>query len=256
MRASSFPRFESFVYATWFCLLAIVAASRGEEIPKISAFAPSKDLLQQIDFFMGRVNDSLSDPRDFDLAKQSRTLKDGHTLAALALVFAVHDEEHALKAAMPGMLLAAQRLAAADDNYEQAHKAFQHIKAARAGTVEPGVQVKWEASASLSALMKQVPLIHTGLKRGVEPNRLQRQAAQSAGQAAALAAIAQASWLDTGHLAKPEDVDKWRECCAQMRDAAGEVNSAVHAGDSARVAAGMQRLSRSCDTCHERFRGQ
>jgi cytochrome c556 len=102
--------------------------------------------------------------------------------------------------------------------------------------------------------MKQVPLVHIGLKRGVEPNRLARQAAQSAGQSASLAAIAQAAMLDDEYAKTPADLEQWVAFCAEMRDAAGQVNSAVHKQDQPAVAAGMKRLAVSCETCHAKFR--
>ena len=40
----------------------------------------------------------------------------------------------------------------------------------------------------------------------------------------------------------------------RLRDAAGEVNSAVHAQDQARVDAGMSRILESCEACHAKFR--
>jgi hypothetical protein len=228
--------------------------SEPPTIPKISTFAPAADLLQQVDFFIGRIEASLADPADFDGAQQSRTLKDGHTLAVLALMLAVHDEEHPLKAAMPRLLKSAQSLAGAGDDYSRAKAALTEIQAARAGRALGEGTVRWEKAASLSALMKQVPLIHAGLKRGVEPNRLARQAAPSAGQSAALAALAQASILDTEHVTRPADVAAWLQCCVEMRDAAGEVNSAVHAQDQGRVTMGMHHLAQSCEACHAKFR--
>jgi hypothetical protein len=228
--------------------------SEPPAIPKISDFAPAADLVEQIDFFVGRVEQSLADPADFDLAKQSRTFKDGNTLAALALMLAYSNEDHPLKGSMPRLLKGAQALVAANDNVVGAQAALAEIHAARAGSVDPLAAVKWERVASLSALMKQVPLIHAGLKRGVEGNRLARQAAQLAGQSAALAAIAQASMLDSEYIKRPADIEKWQQLCAQMRTAAGDVNSAVHAQDSQRVTAGMKRLAQSCDACHAAFR--
>ncbi len=238
------------------CLSATRLQSESTAIPKISTFAPAADLLQQVDFFIGRVEASLADPADFDGAKQSRTLKDGHTLAVLALMLAVHDEPHPLRAAMPSLLKSAQALAGAGDDYSRAKAALTEIQAARAGTAPSDGTVRWEKAASLSALMKQVPLIHAGLKRGVERNRLARQAALAAGQSATLAAIAQASMLDTEHVTRPEDVEAWLQYCVQMRDAAGEVNSAVHAQDQGRVTMGMHHLAQSCEACHAKFRDQ
>jgi hypothetical protein len=242
------------VLASVVFLTATGLRSEPPAIPKISTFAPVADLLQQVDFFIARVETSLADPTDFDGAKQSRTLKDGHTLAVLALMLAVHDDEHPLKAAMPSLLKAAQALAGAGDDASRAKAALAEIQAARAGRALGDETVRWEKTASLSALMKQVPLIHAGLKRGVEPNRLTRQAVPSAGQSAALAAIAQASMLDTERVTRPEDVAAWLHDCAQMRDAAGEVNSAVHAQDQGRVTMGMQHLAQSCEACHAKFR--
>ena len=238
------------------CSWATPSLSQPPDIPKISSFAPAKDLIQQVDFYLVRLDESLADPADFDLAKQSRTLKDANTLSALALVLAVHDEEHPIKASMPAMLKSSQALAEAGDDIERAGASLAGIKRARAAMAAGGETVKWEKAASLSALMKAVPLVHTGLKRGVEPNRLARQAVQSAGQAAALAAIAQAAMLDAELAKSPADAERWAQFCAQMRDAAGEVNSAVHAQDQARVVTGMKRLSQSCDACHARFRGE
>ncbi len=246
----------SLIAALVFSAAFAAAAADPPPIPKISEFAPAEDLIGQVDFFVGRAEQSLATPKDFDLARQARTVKDANTLAVLALMLAVHDQMHPLRNSAPAMLAAAQRLATAEDNYETAAKALAALKAARAGGGAAAPAAKWEKVGSLGALMKQVPLIHTALKRGVEPGRLKRQAAQSAGQSAALAAIAQASMLDIEHVANPADVAAWREYCAQMREACGMVNSAVRNGDQDRVAEGMQRLTHSCDACHAKFRQQ
>ncbi len=224
------------------------------QIIKPSEVAPAKDLVNQVDYFINRLEQSLSAAADFDGARQSRTWKDANTLAVLALMLAMHDEEHALKAAAPSMLRAARELAIADNNFAQAQAVFTRIKAARLGAVAPAAPAKWEQVSSLVAIMKQVPLIHDGLKRGIEPERLARHAAQSAGQSAALAAIAQTTMFDTERASTPADAEKWKQFCAQMRDAAGSVNSAVHAQDPAAVTRGMARLAQSCETCHAAFR--
>ncbi len=223
--------------------------------PKVSSFAPAADLLQQVDFFIGRVETSLADPASFDAAKQSRTLKDANTLAVLAMALSLHDEQFPQKRCMPAMLKAAHELAAAESSAERARESLQAIKAARAGEGAGGNDtVKWEKTASLAALMKQVPVISAPLKRAVEPSRLARQATQAAGQSAALAAIAQAALLDLEYAKSSDEGDAWVRLCEEMRDGAGEVNAAVHARDQARVASGMQRLMHSCDACHAKFR--
>jgi cytochrome c556 len=223
--------------------------------PRLSSFAPAGDLLEQVDFFIGRVEASLADPAGFDAARQARTFKDANTLAVLAMALALHDEDFPQKAAMPAMLEAAHELAAAESSGERARASLQAIKAARGGEGARGESsMKWEKTASLAALMKQVPVISAPLKRAVAPGRLERQAKQAAGQSAALAAIAQAALVDLEYADSPEQAAAWVRLCEAMRDGAGEVNAAVHARDPARVAKGMERLMQSCDACHAKFR--
>ena len=62
--------------------------------------------------------------------------------------------------------------------------------------------------------------------------------------------------FDTEVAATADEVEVWRQYCAEMRDSAGEVNTAIHAQDAERVDAGMKRLLRSCETCHATFRPQ
>ncbi len=214
-------------------------------------------MIQQVDFFLARLQQSLADPADFDGAKQSRVLKDGNTLAVLSLALAMHDEPHALKSAAPAMLEASQRLATAEDRYDRASKALAQLKAARENKQpSPGnsANISWHRVAALAPLMKQVPLIYGGLQRSVEGGRLARQADQAAGQAAALATIAAESAFSSDELAPGADVRKWVQFCTEMRDAAGEINSAVRAQDAAGARSGMARLERSCQACHAVFR--
>jgi cytochrome c556 len=243
-----------------FTLTLLIAAAFGasarlrSQTPPPLTVAPYSDLLGQVDFFIGRVEASLAEPAAFDLAKQARTLKDANTLAVLALVLSQHDADFPEKSSMPALLKAAQSLATVGDDAAQAQAALKEIQSARAGKSPSDQSVKWERVASLPALMKQVPLIHAGLKRGVTPARLKKTTEQSAGQAAALAAIAQASLFDDEYAKNPEDAAAWKKFCVEMRDAAGEVNSAVHAGDQARVDAGMKTMLESCEACHAKFR--
>ena len=235
-------------------LLSQVLSSGDQQRAKISTFAPVDDLMGQVDFYIGRLDKALADPDNFNAARQSRAWKDSNTLAVLALMLAAHDEEHPLKSLMPVMLKGAQTLAAADDRAGRAQRGLAAIKSARAGTAQPGDAVKWEKVASVPAVMKQVPLVHAGLRRGVTAKRLKRMAKRSAGQSATLAAIAEAAMLDDEYAESPEAAARWSAFCAEMRDAAGEVNSAVHAQDQARVDVGMKRLLESCDACHAKFR--
>ncbi len=259
MRRSSIPLL---VHVPLFSVLVAISAPRvladapppAAEDVAIAPFAPADDLLAQVDYFVGRMDEALASRQTFDLAAQSRVMKDANTLAALALVLSLYDQEFPRRAAMPGVLRGAQRLAESEGDYEKSSQALAAIKRAQGGEIDLDASAKWESVASLSVLMKQVPVIHARLNRGVDRRRLARQAAQSAGESATLAAIAQASMVDTSYAETAAQADEWRRQCEAMRDAAGEVNAAIHAQDFERVSAGMKRLVQSCEACHATFR--
>ncbi len=210
------------------------------------------DLTGQVDYYLGRLGEALADGKDYDDAKQSRVSKDANTLAVLALALSMHDTENKFRG--DALIKAAQQLAESSSSFEPAALALAEVKQAAAGGGQPPAEAKWGKVASLDALMKQVPIVNNGLKRGLEPARFQRLAVQSAGQAATLAAIAQAVAYDDEVAKEPADAALWRTLCEQMRDAAAEVNAAIHAGSAERAQAGMQRLAQNCDACHEKFR--
>ena len=223
--------------------------------PPVSKFAPVDDLTAQVEFYLKRIDGVLEDKDDFDDASVTRLKKDANTLAVLGLVLALHDKDNRFKNGSGDLIKAAQSLAAASD-YDSAHAAYLELKKAANGeSASDSTPKEWQKVASLGQLMKQVPTINTQLKRGVgTADRLKRMQNESAGHAAALAAIAQASMADTHEVKNPADMDKWYQCCAEMRDAAGEVNAAVREGDHAKTTAAMLRLAKSCETCHQAFR--
>jgi hypothetical protein len=238
--------------ATGALTTALLAGADAPESPKVSRFAPAKDLKAQVDFYVGRLQESLANRAEYDETKQSRVNKDANTLAVLALALGMHDEPNPIKGTSADLIRASRALEKSHAEYEAAVKALADVKKAVASGGQNAVQMKWEKVAQLDALMKQVPLVHAALKRTVE-RRFERQAADAAGQSATLAAIAQASMFDLEHV-EAKDAGAWRRFCAEMRDAAGEINSAAHAGNQGAARAGLARLSKSCDACHEVFR--
>jgi cytochrome c556 len=217
---------------------------------KLSPVVPADDLKSQVDFYLGRLQESLASGQDYDEAKQSRVWKDANTLAALALVLGMVDKANPLQKSAPQLGQWATALAEAKGNYEQAAEALAEVKEVAAGRKSSALPTSSRKAATLEPLMKQTPIVHAAMKRGIE-GRFQKQASQAAGQAATLSAIAV-----TAALVPPDksDLNKWRDFCAEMRDAAGEINSAAHAGDQAAARAGLVRLSKSCDACHEVYR--
>ncbi len=224
--------------------------------PAVSQFAPAGNLTAQVDYYLKRIGDTLAKKDEFDDAAKARNKKDANTLAVLGLALSLHDEDNRLKPQAGSFIKAAQTLAKADD-YDTANVALSELKkaAANSGSAALDNPKQWEKVASLGQLMKQVPTINTALKRGVTtPARLEKLKDESAGHAAVMAVIAQASMSDTHEVKNRADLGKWYEYCAEMRDAAGQVNVAIRAGDHAKTTTAMSRLANSCETCHKIFR--
>lgn len=234
--------------------IALVAIAAQPPAPPVSSFAPADDLVGQVDFYIQRTEETLAKKSDFDDAAIARLKKDANTLTVLALVLGMHDTQNRVQPAAAELLGASQQLAKSTD-YAAAVATFDRVKQAAAGKAGPAAaDLKWEKVASLGQLMKQVPMINAALKRGVTAERFETLKPQSAGHAAVLAAIAQAVYADTHEVKNPADMDKWYRYCDEMRDAAGAVNAAIHAGDQATTTKAMSRLAASCEACHATFR--
>ncbi len=220
--------------------------------PKPSQYAPAADLVEQADYYIGRLSEALATEKDFDKDMQKRSKNDAHTLAAIVLVLAKHDQPNKLQAG--ALLPAVRKLAENIGDFGQAGAALAEVKQAAVSEGAPAAEVSWQSVASLSALMQQVPIVNNSLRRGLEANRFKRQQKQSAGQSATLAAIAQAASFD---LSSTDDntAAEWQTLCHEMRDVAGQINTAVHGEDLSGAQAGAKLLAQNCDACHEKFRG-
>lgn len=244
----------TFAFCTVFCLVAFDGVpAEAKPNPKVSEYAPSDDLVAQVPFFVDRLEGALKDEAAYDDVQQTTVERDSNTLVVLGLALAMHDQDHKLKAAAPALIQTARELAENVADFDAAQAALAKIKQALAGEIKSDDPVEWAALADMSPLMMQVPVIHAPMKRGAtDERRFKRQAAQTAGQAATLAVIAEASSYNTDH-ADEEDIPQWQEFCAQMRDACGEINAAVRGGDTEKAAAAIVALQKSCDDCHAVF---
>ncbi len=230
--------------------LMFAAAARTED-PKPSSYAPMKDLRAQVDFFLGRIETDLEDEDEYGEDQIGRIEKDAATLAALALVLGLHDEDNDLKKVAPGMIEAAGDLASVAEEYEEAKEAFAALtKAMKTESDEP---LEWEAVTDLGLLMIQVPIINNSLRRGVTGRRFSRLADKNAGYAATLAAIAQASYVDDSYCADEEEEGLWKRFSGELRDASASVNAAIRKGDQAAATEGLAEMVKSCDDSHEVF---
>ena len=229
------------------------AAPPLPEAPKLSSFAPAQDLVRQVNDYLREIDSTLPSEQEYNDA-EGKIARCVNTLAVLGLCLGLHDEDNVYKARAAALIKAAQALAAAGD-YQSAKKAFDSLKAAVQGDVEYAGprELQWEKVASLPDLMKQVPNIDTKLKRNIKGSKFKTKAADTAGYAAAIAAIAQASMADTSAAKNPHEIEQWYEFSAAMRDAAGEANAAIHAGNEPAAAQAMQKLAKSCNDCHAVF---
>jgi hypothetical protein len=226
------------------------AAAAGEV--KVSAFAPAEDLANQLDEYVKDLEKAVETPEEFK-DSEGKVAKDSNTLIVITLALGLHEQPNRFKANAASIVKAAQELAKGAADYETAKKGVAGVKAAVEGKGPAGSELKWEKVAAMSELMKQVPLVNTKLKRYIQGSRFKSKAKDSAGFSAVIAAIGQGSVADTSVTKSDEEVKQWKAFCVQMRDAAGGVNSTIHAGDQAGVEVAIGKLAQSCDDCHAVF---
>lgn len=243
------------LFVTAICCCVPVGLTAAEpKAAAVSTFAPADDLTDQIGYFVGRVEEALANKAEYDEAKQARVKKDASTLAVLGLAVGMHDKDHPRKSSAAALIKSAQALAAGAEDFDQAAAAFANLKKAAAGESQDGMALKWEKVAEMDPLMKQITFVNGNLSRTISGTRFAKQADQAAGQAATLAAMAQATAFDTAALPKDANLDKWYQFCNEWRDSAAEINAAAHAKDQAKAAAAHKRMLQSCEACHAEFR--
>ena len=232
-------------------LATVLVAGIGESDPP-SSFVPAADLRGQVDFFLDRLASDLQSEDEYKEDQQIRVARDATTLAVLALVLGKHDTDNDLKKSAPAVLEAAIELADSAEDFADAKAALADVKKA---LKSPGTddELDWETDADLALLMEQVPIVNNSLRRGVSGRRFKRLADKNAGFAATLAAIAQASIVDTSYCEDEESEPTWRKISAQMRDATTKVNRAVHELDQPAAKTPLAELVKTCDDCHEEF---
>jgi hypothetical protein len=219
--------------------------------PKVSTFAPAKDVAAQIDVYMARLEESVASEDEFKEA-EAKVAKDANTMILLALASGLHDEHTKYKAAGPAIVKASQDLAKAK-GFAATKAAVAAIKKALEATDGNAAELKWVKSASLPDLMKQVPLINSRLKRNLRGPKFKSKAKDNAGDATTIAVIAQGSLADTSETKNADEVKKWHGFCIQMRDAATGLNKAIRAADQAAADKALGALNQSCDDCHAVF---
>lgn len=248
-------RFDRYALAMTVLVLAAGGSATVEPTGDLrpAQYAPIVDLTTQVDTIVKAVEKDLADETDYTEDHQNRIFLNAHTLIALGRTLANHDENHPRKAAAAGLIATAAALADAVEDYSEAKQSLTNIQKSLA-------QPAGEAADSddivpdLQALMKQVPIVNNSLRRGVMGKRFERMIDHCAGEAVALAAIAQVSMSFTDYCEDDEAHVKWAQICADMRNAAAEVHTAVRKKDLPAATAGLAKIVETCDACHHAFR--
>ncbi len=252
------------MFAAWILVVGCISLAAQEpqkqesflapalpEVPKVSTFAPAQDLVNQVGIYIQEMEDTLVSEQEYK-DTEGKIGRSASTLAVIALCLGLHDQDNQYKVHAAALMKTAQELAASKD-YQSAKKALESLKSAADGKLPNQAALKWEKVASLPDLMKQVPNINTKLKRNIKGAKFKTKAKDTAGYTAAIAAIAQGSMADTSNAKNPDEVKQWYEYMIHMRDAAAEVNKAIHTDDEPAAAEGMKKLAQSCDDCHKVF---
>lgn len=235
-------------------LFGLPLAANPPETPKISTFAPAEDLIGEVHRLVDDLKTSLESTESYD-AKVTRVRRHACTLVVLSMALGLHDTDHELKPATGALLSASRQLAQADD-YKSCLEALAAVEAALESRDGVPSDLKWEKAVSMGPLMKHVSFTHTRLRRNTLGRRFERERESNAAGTAVLAVIGQATLWDTHEVKDPARLDEWYQLCAEMRDAAGATNAAIHAGDLEATAAAMQRLEANCNNCHKAFRDE
>lgn len=234
-------------------VLATTAVTADPTPAKPSTYAPVKDVVDQVKVFLGRLETDLEDKDAYEKEVQERVEKDANTVAVLAAVLGVHDEAHEKKATAKALLTASQEIAKNAKDFEKAGAALKKAQAAWEATDGDG-KTSLEGVADLAQLMKQVPIVNNSLRNGVTGTRFERQKEKTAATAATLAAIAEVSAFDESYIADESDKPEWMRICFEMRDATAAVAKATRAGDQETAKKELDRVVKTCDDCHAKFR--
>lgn len=220
---------------------------------KPSSYAPAKDLIAQVNFYLEKLGGDLEDDSAYGDEQQANVLKDANTLVVLGTALGLHDEQHDLKAGAATLTAAARELAKNVKDHAQASKALKNAQAAVEATSGEG-KTSWDDTADLAQLMKQVPIVNNSLRQGVTGQRFARLKEKTAQTAATLAAIGEASAHDTSFVSDDADKPTWVQISQQMRDSSAAIAKFVRAGDQAAATKELDVLVKTCDDCHHKFR--
>ncbi len=151
------------------------------------------------------------------------------------------------------MFKAAEELALRVKDQATAKKLFADIVAARSSTMASPAKVTWAMVRGQGALMKKTNEVVSSIKRNLTEERFAKQQAALREQTVALAALAQATVLDTHEVKNPDDLPTWTKWAVEYRTLAGQLNEKVRAGDREAASKLLRTIDQTCHTCHQKF---
>jgi len=226
-------------------------ASDGDSIPKFSTFASADDLAAEVKLQIADLEKAVVDEEEYKSQVEGRFIRDGNTIALIAIALGLHDQDHPIKHCAKAIAAAAQKLAQTKD-FAGTKQAIEDLKAAANGEGKGSSELKWGKVSKLPGLMKdEVPAINNKLKTGLR--HFKKRSSDVAANAATMALIAENANLYVADTKKPGEGQKWTEFDSQMRAAAGDLAAKAHAGDEAGAKTAMDKLEKSCHDCHAVF---
>ncbi|MHB8899671.1 MAG: hypothetical protein ACYC6Y_13065, partial [Thermoguttaceae bacterium] len=225
-----------------------VGGAEAPPAPALSTLVPVDDHVGPVDVYMEGLEECVEEEAEF-ADSVNKMQRRSNSLAVVALAIGLHDQDHPLRKAAPGLIRACQQLSSAKD-FSGAVAALAQLKSALNSSGDPST-LRWVKVADMSALMNEVPQINTRMKSYIR--KFDRSSALLAGRSGALVAISQGSLANAGDTIAPDKAAEWYKHCVQMRDAASALNRAAHEKDPDTTEKAMDALQQSCEDCHAIF---
>lgn len=233
-------------------LLVVQVFAEAPVAPKLSSIASAELLTAAVQEYLADLKPLVADEAAYMQNAEQVGYK-ANAVTALTHVLGKHDGASPYKANAVEIMAAGRELTRAKD-YATAKAAWEKLNAAVAKTEVAAAEPTWDRVASLGRIMEETSAINGKLKRNLR--RLDRTHDDNVRNAAVLAAFAQVSIYDTHEVKNEADFDTWYAMMAEMRDAAVALAKPLEANDADGAKAGLDRLEKSCATCHEKFHNE
>lgn len=216
---------------------------------KISSVAPIADLVSEIE---GQVKDLETNLADESKFKKKSNARAAGVLAALAQAVAQSDEDAPLKKSAADLRDAAVELSKAGSAAD-AKKALEGVKAALGGKSGGAkAEYDWSKFVDVHNLMEEVQSRNAKLGKVI---RKGTQDADSVRHATVLAVLGLSLEANPPKDKQDKkDVESWQQYSRDFTAGFADLSASLKAKDAAKVKASYTAVSKSCASCHEKFK--